>query len=129
MGEWSEYFEDFPEENPSNYIDGTFNPRLAARISAQEHKQADANKAANAELNAMITKAKSDTKARSLLVTEGCPQCGLNELNTYKISDKFYLCECQDCGIYGKGTTHQIAFKSTSDAIGEFKDWREGSEY
>ena len=22
MGEWSEYFEDFPEENPGNYVNG-----------------------------------------------------------------------------------------------------------
>ena len=22
MGEWSEYFEDFPEENPANWISG-----------------------------------------------------------------------------------------------------------
>ena len=27
MGEWSDYFEDFPEENPANYDDkGKFDP-------------------------------------------------------------------------------------------------------
>lgn len=26
MGEWSEYFEDFPEENPANYYNGCFDP-------------------------------------------------------------------------------------------------------
>jgi len=26
MGEWSEYFEDFPEENQANYLNGQFNP-------------------------------------------------------------------------------------------------------
>ncbi|OXS13759.1 hypothetical protein CGX12_17955 [Zobellella denitrificans] len=129
MGDWSEYFEDFPEENPANLVNGTFNPQLAAQIRAQESKQAEATRAANAELNVMISKAKSEAKARSLLVTEDCPQCGLKELNTYKISDTFYLCECQGCGIYGKGTTHQMALERTSDAIGEFKDWRDGSEY
>ena len=129
MGEWSEYFEDFPEENPANWVNGNFNPELAARIGAQVNKQAENNNAANAKLNAMIVKAKSETKARSLIVTEDCPQCGLKELNTYKISDKFYLCECQDCGIYGKGRTHQTALESTSDAIGELKDWRDGSEF
>lgn len=27
MGEWSDYFEDFPEENPANWVNGKFNPR------------------------------------------------------------------------------------------------------
>lgn len=29
MGEWSEYFEDFPEENPANWINGVFDPVAA----------------------------------------------------------------------------------------------------
>lgn len=32
MGEWSEYFEDFPEENPANWIDGRFDPAAAKRL-------------------------------------------------------------------------------------------------
>lgn len=32
MGEWSEYFEDFPEENPANWVKGEFNPRLAQEV-------------------------------------------------------------------------------------------------
>lgn len=26
MGEWSDYFEDFPEENEANYVAGKFDP-------------------------------------------------------------------------------------------------------
>jgi hypothetical protein len=26
MGDWSDYFEDFPEENPANQINGTYYP-------------------------------------------------------------------------------------------------------
>ena len=74
----------------------------------------------------MIAKAKRETKARSLLVVEDCPQCGLKELNTYKISENFYLCECQECGIYGNGKTHEQALARTQDALGEGLDWREG---
>lgn len=29
MGEWSDYFEDFPEEDQANYINGQFSPELA----------------------------------------------------------------------------------------------------
>ncbi len=42
MGEWSEYFEDFPEENQANYVAGRFDP---ARADAQQKaKQAAALK-------------------------------------------------------------------------------------
>ncbi|WP_404361555.1 hypothetical protein [Methylotuvimicrobium sp. KM1] len=30
MGDWSDYFEDFPEENPANYVDGHYHPNGAA---------------------------------------------------------------------------------------------------
>src|SRR4051812_37003614 len=36
MSEWFDYFEDYPEENPANWVDGQFNPRLAAERRAQE---------------------------------------------------------------------------------------------
>ncbi len=129
MGDWSEYFEDFPEENPANWVNGTFNPQLAANIREQEQRQTKLQEKANAELHTMIAKAKQETKARSLLVVEDCPQCGLKELNTYKITESFYLCECQDCGIYGNGKTHEQALERTQEALGEGLDWREGSLY
>ena len=129
MGEWSDYFEDFPEENPANWVNGAFNPQLASTIREQEKRQTEAQKQANAELNTIITKAKQETKARSLLIVESCPQCGLKELNTYKITKNFYLCECQECGIYGNGKTHKQALERTQDALGDGLDWREGSIY
>lgn len=129
MGEWSDYFEDFPEENPANYVGGVFNPKGAQRLRELQARNSAAAIAKNAELHAMIAKARLETKARSLLVVEVCPQCGLKELNTYKLSENFYLCECQDCGIYGKGITHKQALRHTADAIGESKDWRDGSEF
>lgn len=36
MGEWSEYFEDFPEENPANWVNGQFVPTAATRQYAIE---------------------------------------------------------------------------------------------
>lgn len=130
MGEWSEYFEDFPEENPANWVNGKFNPSLREQLNKEARQQ----EAANSELNLLIAKAKRvreeksrERKEKSLLVTEDCPQCGLKELNTYKLEENFYLCECQDCGIYGAGESHSEALASTSSAIGEDLDWREGS--
>ena len=39
MGEWSEYFEDFPEENPANWINGRFDPVGVEKARAIEAKQ------------------------------------------------------------------------------------------
>ena len=37
MGDWSDYFEDFPEENHSNYVGGRFDPAGAkAQREAQQ---------------------------------------------------------------------------------------------
>jgi hypothetical protein len=36
MGEWSEYFEDFPEENQANYVAGRFDP-----AGANAHRNAE----------------------------------------------------------------------------------------
>lgn len=125
MGEWSEYFEDFPEENPANWVNGKFNPSLRAQLNKESAQQA----AANLEVRQLITNAKRERKANSLIATEECPQCGLPELNVYKLSETFYLCECQDCGIYGAGPTHEEALAKTADAIGLGLDWHEGSLY
>ncbi|WP_066986862.1 hypothetical protein [Methylomonas lenta] len=59
MGDWSDYFEDFPEENPANQVDGYYHPngaainmaRAAAR-STQENEQA----ALDAEIKSIIEK-------------------------------------------------------------------------
>jgi uncharacterized protein YbbK (DUF523 family) len=127
MGEWSEYFEDFPEENSANYVNGRFNPRLAQEIRNQEDRLRATTDKARSEINAVIMKAWLETKSKAFLLTEDCPQCGLTELNTYKISDTFYLCECQDCGIHGRGETHALALKNTFDAIGDGLDWRDNT--
>lgn len=125
MGEWSEYFEDFPEENPANWVNGEFNPQLAQEVRNHEDRLRATTNKARSEINAVILKAWLETKSKAFLLTEDCPQCGLTELNTYKISDTFYLCECQDCDIHGRGETHALALKSTFDAIGDGLDWRD----
>ena len=41
MGEWSEYFEDFPEEDPGNYDEqGRFDPDRRLRTEAQRQRLA-----------------------------------------------------------------------------------------
>ena len=58
MGEWSDYFEQFPEENPANYVGERFAPegtRARAKQSAQvAHDQARLN----AEIREIVAKHK-----------------------------------------------------------------------
>lgn len=130
MGEWSEYFEDFPEENPGNYVGGRFDPDGAKRVRELEKQQIEAN----SEITSMLADAwkleKEKWKAekeRSLLKVGECPQCGLEELNIYHIKETYYLCECQECGIYGKGCGESEALRATESALGEGLDWKDGS--
>lgn len=57
MGEWSEYFEGFPEENPANWVNGAFNPRMAQEIRNQEDQLRATTNKARSEINAVIMKA------------------------------------------------------------------------
>ena len=55
MGEWSEYFEDFPEEDPSNYRGGHFVGRAQAEeFRRRERYKADKLATEQAQLDAEI---------------------------------------------------------------------------
>jgi hypothetical protein len=40
-------------------------------------------------------------------------------MNSYRISKAFYLCECQECGIYGAGVTQE-----DETAASQLLQWR-----
>jgi hypothetical protein len=64
MGEWSDYFEDFPEENQANYLNGHFDPAGAAR-QRELHALQNAKLAKEqAELDRTIKKLIDDGKRR-----------------------------------------------------------------
>jgi len=64
MGEWSEYFEDFPEENPANYDkSGRYNPghraaeqrlKAASEKVVQQPPRPDSLKIANDKLDQIL---------------------------------------------------------------------------
>jgi hypothetical protein len=62
MGEWSDYFEDFPEENQANYVGGRFDPAGArAQRDAQQKaslKLSKEQQRLNAEIAAIVRKHK-----------------------------------------------------------------------
>ena len=69
MGEWSEYFEDFPEENPANWVNGTYlGPQKAqefhARQMAAHAKLQQDQSALNSEIRRMISEGKARAAAK-----------------------------------------------------------------
>ena len=56
MGEWSEYFEDFPEENPGNYVNGRFDPKGAEAQRSAAAKLAEDQAKLDAEIAAIVQK-------------------------------------------------------------------------
>ncbi|GAA68375.1 MULTISPECIES: hypothetical protein [Pseudoalteromonas] len=124
MGEWSDYFEDLPEE--------ALQPPIAAE-RAKEKFDSDI-KDLNADAFALIAKTRKKAidalqmqKKQFFESVDYCPQCGEKELNVYKLENKTYLCECQNCGICGSGDNFSAALHKTASAIGDNIDWRVGS--
>lgn len=120
MGEWSDYFEDFPEAAPA--------PTSAGEVTQQ--KLNGSIEAMNADAFALIAKtrqrdfdARQEEKRLSLVEVADCPQCGLKALNVYKFDIQGFLCECQDCGIYGSGSSIILAIEKTAEALGDGLNW------
>jgi hypothetical protein len=64
MGEMYEYFEDFPEENPGNYVGERFDPRGAALRRAQKDKVAQETATLEQTIAQMIAEGKARGEAR-----------------------------------------------------------------
>ena len=56
MGEWSEYFEDFPEEDLANYVDGRFDPKGAGALRLAKAKRVAEQADLNAEIASIVQK-------------------------------------------------------------------------
>ena len=130
MGEWSEYFEDFPEENPANYPN--LGPDLGPRskyfpdwhesqlTKAELAEIAKKIEAENAELERQAAeKARYIKKAKShpLFLVDVCPICNLKTMNIHKISDDHYFGECQECGISDTNTKPEKILEKIEDLV------------
>ncbi|MFZ1828593.1 MAG: hypothetical protein WAW42_07465 [Candidatus Competibacteraceae bacterium] len=56
MGEWSDYFENFPEEDPANYVGNRFDPEGARARRVANSKVAAEQARLNAEIAHIIQK-------------------------------------------------------------------------
>lgn len=64
MGEWSEYFEDFPEENPGNYVGERFDPKGAQAIRELQAKAVRDQGNLNSELATIVQKHRPSEKQK-----------------------------------------------------------------
>jgi len=129
MGEWSEYFEDFPEENPANQKrDPDLGPRsivfphlhicqltkeellienakieeLKAEAERQERERADFIK---------------EAKSKSMYKLDTCPICYAEAMVVFKVSEDAFYCECHECKASGVGSNTKEIYKKIEDDI------------
>ena len=130
MGEWSEYFEDFPEENPANqpnreldlgprskYFPNWHESQLTKAELVEVAKRIEAE---NAELERQVEeKAKyiQEAKSHPLFLVQVCPICNLKTMNIYQISNERYFGECQECGISDTDTQPEKILKKIEDFV------------
>ncbi|WOE40718.1 hypothetical protein [Acinetobacter chinensis] len=115
MGEWSEYFEDFPEENPVNQKQG---PDLGPKSLAFPHLHLSQLTKAELEIeNSKLQKLEAEEerkereraeyireiKSKPAYKVEICPICYNNKMNIYKTSNNSFYCECGECNVSGEG--------------------------
>lgn len=130
MGEWSEYFEDFPEENPANYPNR--GPDLGPRskyfpdwhesqlTKAELAEIAIKIEAENAELKRQAEeKARyiQEAKSHPLFLVDVCPICNLKAVNIYQLSDDHYFGECQECGTSDTDTKPKKILEKMEDLV------------
>jgi hypothetical protein len=75
MGEWSDFFEDFPEENPANWINGVFVGPDGAQLHRDHQLKVDAarrnSKAEQDRINSTIARIIAEGKERQRLKNGG----------------------------------------------------------
>jgi hypothetical protein len=65
MGEMSDYFEDFPEENPGNYVGDRFDPQGAARLRKSKAKVEQETADLKGTIAHMIAEGQERAKAKN----------------------------------------------------------------
>ena len=129
MGEWSEYFEQFPEENPANQKRepdlgpmSSFFPHL--HLSQLTKAELAIENAKIDELNAeaeKLIKEKAEfienAKSKPIYCISNCPICHVETMNIYKVSEASFYCECQNCHVSSDGDDISKIFEKIEDDI------------
>lgn len=129
MGEWSEYFEDFPEENPANQKrEPDLGPKSLAfphlHLSQLTKAELEVENSKLDELEAeeeLKNKERADfvgrAKSQPIYKVEACPICRISKMNIYKIANDSFYCECGECNVSGEGSNLIDIFTNIENKI------------
>ena len=129
MGEWSEYFKQFPEENPANRNQGSNLGSMSIafphlHLSQLTKEELEAENAKILELNAELERVEQKTvnlikeaKLKQPIRLDDCPICCLNTMHVYKALEDSYYCECEYCNISGIGLNVNDIYKEIEDRV------------
>ena len=130
MGEWSEYFEDFPEENPANYPNrgpdlGTrskyfpdwHESQLTKAELAEVAKKIEAENAESERQEEEKARYIKEAKSHPLVQVDVCPICNLKTMYMHQISQDNYFGECQECGRSDTDTKPEKILEKIEDLV------------
>lgn len=129
MGEWSEYFEDFPEENLANHKQepnlGPMSivfPHLHLSQLTKEELAKENSKIS--EINAEIARKALEientivlAKRTPVAAVDDCPICYGNTMNVFMVSENSFYCECSNCNSSGVGTSPKSIYQDIEDKV------------
>ena len=127
MGEWSEYFEDFPEENPANQKQrpdlGPMSivfphlhlSQLTKAELAVENAKIDELKAEEERLERERAEFIKEAKSKSMHELVDCPICYGATMVIFKVSEDGFYCECYECKTFGVGSDISEILKKMED--------------
>ena len=127
MGEWSEYFEDFPEENPANqkqepdlgvmsivfphlHLSQLTKAELAVENAKIEELKAEAERLERERANFI-----KEAKSKPMYQLDICPICYAEAMVIFKVSDDAFYCECHECKVSGDGSDISEIFEKMED--------------
>lgn len=131
MGEWSEYFEDFPEENPANQLpidEQRLGPK--SKYFPQWH-ESQLTKEERAIVQALIEEEEakelayeSEIKNAHIIEIQACPLCYSEGFVIKELKDKTFYCNCTECNVTKTGADLNIIIEQLKESI-----WDNQSNY
>lgn len=124
MGEWSEYFEQFPEEDPANRPpndEQRMGPK--SKYFPQWH-ESQITKEERAIVQALIEEEEAAELAfqneidnAPVIARESCPQCYSEGFEVKELNDKSLYCKCLDCGVSKIGSDLDLIKNELSESM------------
>ncbi|WP_139126634.1 hypothetical protein [Acinetobacter sp. YK3] len=128
MGEWSEYFEDFPEENPANQPP-TDEQRLGPKSKYfPEWHETQLTKEERAFVQTLIEEEEAkalayenEIKNAPIIKSQDCPICYADGFVIKKLKDETFYCNCNECNVIKIGTNLDVIIEELKESLWDNK--------